>query len=143
MLDQSTYVVNVEGAVVKDNQYLLIERAAADEHASGALAFPGGKVEVKPGVSDPIEATVRRELMEEVGIRIGEVEYIRSRTFETDTGSNCLNIVTYCKYTGGEPWPREPDEVADIVWMTPEEIAVHDEVPDFLKRDVERIESVR
>lgn len=142
-MDQYTYVVNVEGGVVRQSEYLLIERTAMEEHASGALAFPGGKMEVDPGVSDPIEATVRRELMEEVGIRIGEIEYIRSRSFETDTGLSCLNIVTHCEYMGGEPSPREPGEVADVVWMTPEDMAVHDQVPDFLQRDVERIESVR
>lgn len=142
-MDQYTYVVNVEGAVVRNNEYLLIERAAAEEHAGGSLAFPGGKVEASPGVGDPIETTVRREMMEDVGIRIGEVDYICSRAFETDTSLICINIVTHCEYTGGEPTPREPEEVADVVWMAPEDIAVHDEVPDFLKRDVERIESVR
>lgn len=66
-----TYVVNVEGAVVRDDEYLLIERAAAKEHASGSLSFPGGKVEQSPGGDATIEATARCELAEEVGIEVG------------------------------------------------------------------------
>lgn len=142
-MDEYRYVLNVEGVVVRDSEYLLIQRAAAEEHAGGSLAFPGGKVEASPGTSDPIEATARRELLEEIGIRIGAVEYVCSRTFETETGLECVNIVTRCEHIGGEPSPREPDEVADVVWLSPEAIAAHEKAPDYLKADVARIESLR
>ena len=81
------YVVNVEGAVLRDDEYLLIERAAAEDHAAGWLAFPGGKLEASPGTDDAIEATARRELAEEVGLAVGAVDYVSSRTFETDAGT--------------------------------------------------------
>ena len=54
-MDEYTYFVNVEGAVVRDGEYLLVERAAAEEHAAGLLGFPGGKVETVSGVDGPIE----------------------------------------------------------------------------------------
>jgi ADP-ribose pyrophosphatase YjhB (NUDIX family) len=47
--------VNVEGAVVRDGEYLLVRRAGDEEHASGLLGFPGGKVEQPPGCENSIE----------------------------------------------------------------------------------------
>ncbi|WP_254839513.1 NUDIX domain-containing protein [Natronomonas marina] len=142
-MDEYTYVVNVEGAVVRDGAYLLVERAADEEHAAGLLGFPGGKVETDPGVDAPIEATARRELREEVGIEVGDVEYVHSRTFETDTGAACLDIVTRCEHVGGEARPRSPEEVAAVHWLTPAEIEARDAAPAFLEGDVERLERAR
>ena len=85
-MDGYTYIVNVDGVVVRDDAYLLIERGANENHASGLLAFPGGKVEQQPGNENAIETTVRRELSEEVGVEVGTVEYVLSTTFETDDG---------------------------------------------------------
>lgn len=142
-MDAEPYVVNVEGAVVDGGEYLLIERAADEEHAAGSLAFPGGKVENPPEGEDAIEATARRELREEVGIEVGAVEYVHSRTFVADDGTPCLNVVTRCEHVGGEPRVREPGEVAAVHWVTPEELRDRDDVPGFLVRDVERIEDLR
>ena len=61
-MDAPTYVVNVEGAVVRDSEYLLIERAADEEHAAALLGFLGGKVGTVPGINGPIGTTARREL---------------------------------------------------------------------------------
>lgn len=142
-MDANTYVVNVEAAVVRDGEYLLVERAADEEHAAGLLAFPGGKVEQPPGGEDTIEATARRELDEEVGVRVGTVESVASRTFAADDGTPCLNVVTLCAYRGGEPRVREPEEVAAVHWLTPAGIRAHDDAPPYLDADVGRIEAVR
>lgn len=138
-MKENAYVVNVEGAVIRGGEFLLIERASEEAHAGGSLAFPGGKVEQPPGCEAPIEATARRELAEEIDIEVGNVEYLHSRTFETDTGVQCINVVTLCEHQSGEPHPREPEEVAAVHWLSPAEIAAHKDAPDFLERDVERI----
>jgi 8-oxo-dGTP diphosphatase len=125
-MDEYSYVVNVDGVVVRGEQYLLIERAEQEDHAPGLLSFPGGKIEQPPGNSDVIEATARRELSEEVGITVGDVEYITSQTFETADGTQCLNIVTLCDHEGGKPFPRATDEVAAVHWLTADEIKQRD-----------------
>ena len=141
-MDEYAYVVNVDGAVVRDGKYLLIERADDEEHASGTLAFPGGKVEHALGSKDPIEETATRELYEEVGVEVGDVEYVLSSTFEADDGTQCINIVTLCTYESGEPFPRAPDEVAGVHWLTADEIKERDP-PEFFEQYVERIEEYR
>jgi len=142
-MEEYAYVVNVEAAVVRDGQYLCIERATDEDHAAGALAFPGGKVEQEPRTTDTIEATARREVGEEVGVEVGAVSYVRSRTFETDGGTACLNVVTRCEYEGGDARPLEPAEVAAVHWLAPREIADHEAAPPYLEADVEAVETHR
>ena len=142
-MDGYTYIVNVDGVVVRDNEYLLIERGANEDHASGLLAFPGGKVEQPPGSEDAIETTVRRELNEEVGIEVGTVEYVLSTTFETDDGSQCLNIVTLCEHEASNARPRASNEVATVHWLSYDEIKARDDIPSFTERFAEQVEEFR
>lgn len=135
--------MNVEGAVVRDDEYLLVERATGEEHAGALLGFPGGKVEQPPGGDATIEATVTRELYEAVGVEVGNVEYVLSRTFEADDGTRCLNVVTLCERVDGPRRPRAPDEVAAVHWLSADEIGDRDDAPGFLERGVERIEELR
>lgn len=141
-MDDYAYVVNVDGVVVRDGEYLLIERGEDEEHAAGMLAFPGGKMERESGRDDPIEATAAREVYEEVGVKVGNVEYVLSNTFEADDGTQCLNIVTLCEYKGGDPFPRASDEVAAVHWLTPDEIRERNP-QKFLCRYVEQVEQYR
>ena len=141
-MDEYAYVVNVDGVVVRDDKYLLIERGADEPHAPGTLAFPGGKVEFASDDGDPIEATAARELFEEVGVTVGDVEYVLSNTFEADDGTQCLNVLTLCEYERGDASPRATDEVAAVHWLTGEEIRARDP-PEFLAEYVDRVEEYR
>lgn len=143
MLEEYGYVVNVDGAVVRDDEYLLIERGADETHAAGTLAFPGGKMEAPPGTDDAVAATARRELREEVGIEVGAVTQVCSSTFEADDGTPCLNVVTLCERVGGEARVREPDEVAAVHWLPPAALRDHPDAPPYLLEYVERIDAIR
>ncbi|WP_458209452.1 NUDIX domain-containing protein [Haladaptatus sp. NG-SE-30] len=142
-MEASGYVVNIDGVVVRDDEYLLIERGADEEHAAGLLGFPGGKVEGEPGDEAVIENTVARELREEVGVEVGNVEYVLSTTFEADDGTRCLNILTLCEYESGEAYPRAPDEVAAVHWLSYDEINDREDVPAFTEHYIDRIEEYR
>lgn len=142
MMDAHTYVVNVEAAVSDENRYLMIERADDEEHAAGMLAFPGGKVEAPPDTDRVIKETVTRELAEEVGITVSQVEYVCSRTFIADEGTPCINVVVLCEHETGEPKPLATDEVATVHWLTAAEIRERNP-PEFLLNYIDEIEKVR
>jgi 8-oxo-dGTP diphosphatase len=142
-MDEYAHVVNVDGAVARarddgSTEYLLVERSAEEDHAAGLLGLPGGKFEPEPGIDHAVETTVRREIEEEIGVAVGDVEYVCSGTFETDTGHQCLNVVTRCEYEGGEAHPREPEEVAAVHWLTRDDLRARDDVPAFTETYVER-----
>jgi 8-oxo-dGTP diphosphatase len=147
-MDEYAHVVNVDGAVARARddgsmEYLLVERSEDEDHAAGLLGLPGGKLEPEPGTDHAVEATVRREIEEEVGVAVGEVAYVCSGTFETDTGHQCLNVVTLCEYEGGEARAREPEEVAAVHWLTLDDLRAREDVPGFTETYVERADAVR
>ena len=141
-MNEYAYVVNVDAAVVQGDDYLVIERSSEEEHAAGTVAFPGGKVEQTQGF-DAIENTARREVREETGVEVGDVEYVCSNTFVADEGTQCLNVVTRCEYEGGEPEAREPEEVADAFWLPYEAFSEREDVPEYIAAFAERVEEQR
>jgi 8-oxo-dGTP diphosphatase len=135
-------VVNVDAVVVRDGEFLAVQRSEDEEHAAGEVAFPGGKVEADAG-EDAVEATARREVAEEVDVDVGAVEYVSSHTFVADEGTECLNVVTACEYAGGDPAVREPDEIADVFWTTVAELREDERVPEYTLAMAERVADQR
>ncbi len=136
-------VVNVDVAVARDDEYLLIERPATKTHAAGLLAFPGGKLEPPPDGDETVEAAAARELAEEVGLDAGTVEYVCSSTFVDDAGTPCLNVVTLCPDATGEVRPRRDEEVAAVHWLSAAALRAREDVPEYLHGYIERVEAVR
>ena len=143
MLEEYGYVVNIDCVVVKNDEYLFIERSEDEDHAAGLLSFPGGKIEQSPGGMETIEKSATRELYEEVGVKAGDAEYVCSTTFEADDGTRCLNIVVLCEYVAGDAYPRATDEVAAVHWLSYDEIKARTDVPKFVEHFVDRTEEVR
>ena len=136
------YLINVEGAIERNGQYLMIVRGQDVSHAPGALSFPGGRVEVTDGPDDALETTLRRELLEEVGIEITEeMTYVESRLFDRDDGSKVLNVVFLCHTKTGIP-VADGLEVQSVHWMTPEQI-LRDAPPWLSESKMQRIEKAR
>lgn len=137
------YIVNVEAAIIRDGKYLLIVRGAGETHAAGLLSFVGGKMEETQNIDDALEATARREVMEEIGISIKNLRYAYNTHFLADDGEQVLDVVFLCDYESGEPRIAEIDEVADILYLTAEEILQHPKSPIWLKRGIEKLEFMR
>lgn len=116
------FIVNVEVAVVRDGRYLAIVRGEGEEFGAGWLGFPGGKVENDEATQDTLEETARREVLEEVGLVIEDpIVYVESHTFAVDT-EPALDVVMLARSSSGAAHPASPDEVADVLWLTCEEL---------------------
>lgn len=137
------YIVNVEAAIMRDGKYLLIERGAGESYAAGVLAFVGGKMEETQNAEDVLEDTVRREVMEEIGITVTNIRYAYSTHFIGEAGVLVLDVVFLCDYEAGEPRIADYEEVAAILYMSAEEILKHPKSPIWLKRGIERLEAMR
>ncbi|WHY79867.1 NUDIX domain-containing protein [Neobacillus sp. WH10] len=136
------FIVNVEGAIRKNDKWLIIERSLNEEHAGGMLSLVGGKVDIEGNSSDILERTVKREILEEVGVIVKDrLDYVHSTSFVTDTGENVVDIVFLCKHYSGEAFPKSPDEVAKVLWLTTEEVLSHPKAPIYLKESIKRAES--
>lgn len=136
------YIVNVEGAIVKDGCYLMIVRGE-EEYAPGGLALPGGKVEGAGNRDDILEETLRREIAEEVGLEVhDEMDYVRSSAFVAD-GDPVVDIVFLCRYKAGTAVAADPGEVATVHWMTAGEAITHPETPPWTRQSLKLAESKR
>ncbi|KGR73502.1 NUDIX hydrolase [Ureibacillus manganicus] len=128
------FIVNVEGAIRKGNQWLIIERSQKEEHAGGLLSLVGGKVEIEGNSSAILERTLKREILEEVGVNVKEkLHYVHSTSFMTESGEHVVDIVFVCEYESGEPIANSLDEVANVYWYTTDEILSHPNSPSYLK----------
>ncbi len=136
------YIVNVEGAIVKDGRYLMVVRGE-EEYAPGGLNFPGGKVEEAGSSDDVLEETLRREIAEEVGLEVhAEMAYVRSSVFLAE-GDRVVDVVFLCRWQSGEAVAADPAEVAAVHWMTATEAIAHPETPPWTRLSLELAERVR
>ena len=132
--DRELFVVNTQCAVFRDDRILMIVRGPGVQHSPGVLAFPGGKVEIEDGPADILETTVRREVLEETGITVSsELEYVRSVSFSMNDGTPVVDVLFMGEYAKGAPRIEDPGEVAEILWMTADEILATDEIRPWLK----------
>jgi 8-oxo-dGTP diphosphatase len=137
-----SYIVNVEGAIVKDGRYLMVVRGE-EEYAPGGLNFPGGKVEGAGNADDVLEETLRREIAEEVGLEIqADMAYVHSSTFVAE-GSPVVDVVFLCRWKSGTAAAADPVEVAAVRWMTFVEAMAHPETPPWTRLALKLAERVR
>ncbi|UOQ46851.1 NUDIX domain-containing protein [Gracilibacillus caseinilyticus] len=133
------FIVNVEGAIRKNDKWLIIKRSQKEEHAGGLLSLVGGKVELEVSCSDVLEETLKREIFEEVGVTIYDnLDYVHSTSFITDQGKHVVDVVFLCGFQSGEEVPKSPDEVEEIVWLSSYEVATHPNAPVYLKESIAR-----
>jgi 8-oxo-dGTP diphosphatase len=136
------YIVNVEGAIVKDGRYLMVVRGE-EEYAPGGLSFPGGKVEGAGTDGEVLEETLRREIAEEVGLTVhDEMAYLRSSAFVAE-GEPVVDVVFLCRWKSGRAVAADPAEVAAVHWMTAAEVIAHPETPPWTRLSLELAEKVR
>ncbi|MDQ0226212.1 NUDIX hydrolase [Metabacillus niabensis] len=137
------FIVNVEGAIRKDDKWLIIRRSKKEEHAGGSLSLVGGKVEIEGNSSNILERTIKREIQEEVGVKVKDkLHYVHSTSFVSDTAENVVDIVFLCEYQSGEAYPKSPDEVEEILWLTTNEVIDHPNSPIYLKESIKQAEAL-
>ena len=146
MIDR--YIVNVAAAVVDDEGgYLMAVRGAGEEHAACLLSLIGGKVGVNEPTKDVLEATLHREILEETGVGVhSDMTYVESKVFlgaEDGERVPVVDIVFLCRYRDGTAVVGDPDEVAEVRWMTTDEISEHPKTPIWTRQSIERCEGRR
>lgn len=136
--DINIHVVAVSAIVKKGNKYLIARRSVSDPQAGGQWSFPGGKVDLETGDS-VIEKTLRKEILEEVGIKIKDyVEFICDDAFVRVSGHHVVMMTFLCFYQSGKAKPLEDQE--EIRWLTIREmLKMKPEFPDYTQARIEAL----
>lgn len=130
MENKILHEVVITAIIVKDNKYLIIRRSPNKKRFPGMWTVPGGKLDTGDYVNYPkdtenywynvLERTLKREVSEEVGIEIKNVEYVTSLATVHADGNPSLVISCIADYDSGEVKLQE-DEAEDYAWVTVEE----------------------
>ncbi len=84
-------------------------------HGEGEWCFPGGSQDF----GETLEECVRREVLEETGLKVGKIELIsladELKYIESD-GKHFVNIGFKAEYIGGEPDIKEPEKCMEWKW---------------------------
>jgi 2-amino-4-hydroxy-6-hydroxymethyldihydropteridine diphosphokinase len=143
MTQDNLFIVNPEGAIWRDGRYLVVVRGDEEEHAAGVLSFIGGGADRTDQGDDLLENIVRREIREEVGLEVSDVAYVLSRSFMTGDDMPVAYMLFLCRYQAGDVRISDPGEVAEALWLTPDEILQHPNCPPWAADDIKKVESLR
>jgi 8-oxo-dGTP pyrophosphatase MutT (NUDIX family) len=114
---------------MKDGKFLITKRAPQENHFADQWTVPGGKLEKTDYSKRPADAgilwynvindSLRREVMEEVGLRIKNIRYLTDMTFIRKDGIPTVILSMFADYESGAV--TLCDELVDHAWVTLEE----------------------
>jgi len=133
--NQFLHEIAITAIVIKDNKYLIIRRSKNKKRFPGRWTVPGGKLETSDYTILPrdtknywynvLEKTLKREVAEEVGIKIGNIEYVTSLATVHKDGNPSLVISCMADYISGKVTLQE-DESDDFAWVSLKEAKKYD-----------------
>jgi 8-oxo-dGTP diphosphatase len=130
MLDSNkAHYVAVTGIIIKNGKFLIAKRAPTEKAFPNQWTVPGGKLELKDYIDKPkdtsshwyniFENLLRREVMEETGLRIKNIRYLTSLAFIRSDGIPTAIISLFADYDGGEV--ELCSDLTEHAWVTLEE----------------------
>lgn len=105
-------------AVVNSEGKLLMSRYLGRPYTAHALI--AGFTEI----GEPIEDTVRREVMEEVGLKVKNITFYGSQPWPP---SSSLLVGFFCEVDGADEITLDRTELAEAAWYGPEEVPSQDD----------------
>ena len=130
------YLLTVKGIIRRGEKILIVKRSKSDDHLPEIWETVGGGVE---GESTPQES-LRREILEEVGLDVEVGEPFHVFTFRKDTGEFKVGITFLCD--ASEEDVVLSHEHSEHCWIRPEEFNTFESIQslyDEIARDVENI----
>jgi 8-oxo-dGTP pyrophosphatase MutT (NUDIX family) len=130
-------------------KYLITKRSPTKKVFSGKWTVPGGGLETDDYVNTPkttkdhwyfaIEKSLRREISEEVGLKVGKVNYLLDMTFIRPDGIPVVVLSYYCDYKSGKV--RLSEESVDFKWVSLKEAKNYDLI-EGIYEEIEMVDKV-
>ncbi|HUD11950.1 MAG TPA: NUDIX domain-containing protein [Candidatus Saccharimonadia bacterium] len=146
------FEVAVTAIVVKDERFLILRRATSKKRFPGMWTVPGGRLEILDFSESPrdskdywynvLEKALRREVKEEAGIEIKNIEYVTSLATVHHDGVPSLVISCLAEFASGE-LALQVEEIDQSAWVNLEEARGYDLIDgiyDELEMAVEQMQ---
>src|SRR3989344_4805552 len=135
MEDKLLHEVVITAIIENEGKYLITRRSPDKKRFPGKWTVPGGKLETEDYTNLPkdtenywynvLEQVLKREVKEEVGLSIKNIEYVTSLATVHDDGAPSLVISCLAEYEEGEIVLQE-NETDKYEWVTVEESKSYD-----------------
>ena len=126
-INQNLHEVAITAIIVKDGKYLITKRSKTKTRFPGMWTVPGGRLEISDYINFPkdtefywynvLEKVLKREVKEEVGIEINNIEYVTSLATIHKDGNPSLVISCLADYVSGDIKLQE-GETDEFAWVT-------------------------
>ncbi len=131
---QKTHYIVVTGIIVKDGKFLITKRAPTEKAFPNQWTVPGGKLELNDYAKRPkdtsahwyniFEDLLKREVMEEVGLKISNIGYVTSLSYIRSDSIPTIIVSLFADYNGGEI--KLCPALTEYAWITLEEAKNYD-----------------
>lgn len=102
--------VGIGAMVFKDGKVHLGKRKGS--HGAGEYAWPGGHLEFMESIID----CAKREVLEETGMEIHNVKFLRLMNFKTKEGKHYVDVAVTAEWVKNEPELKEPERCEGWDW---------------------------
>lgn len=127
--------VAITAIIQKQGKYLIIQRSASKKRFPLQWTVPGGRLETDDYTNLPkdtkdywynvLEKALAREVQEEVGLKIDNVEYLTSMATVHPDGAASLVISCLASYKSGKV-KLQVEEAVDFAWVNLKEAKKYD-----------------
>ena len=127
--------IAITAIIVKKGKYLITKRSLNKKRFPGKWTVPGGKLETDDYINLPkdtefywynvLEKVLRREVMEEVGVEITNIEYVTSLATTHSDGNPSLVISCMADYVSGKV-KLQKEEADEYGWVSLDEAKNYD-----------------
>ena len=150
MYDQNkAHYVVVTAIVIKDGKFLIAKRSATEKVSPNRWTVPGGKLELNDYIKRPkdtsmhwynvFEEALRREVMEEAGLKIKNIKYLTSLAYMRHDGIPTVAISFFADYAGGEV--KLCQDLTEYAWVSLEEAKNYDLI-DGIWDEIRQVEEI-
>ncbi len=141
MENKILHEVAITAIIIKDGKYLITRRSKSKKRFPGMWTVPGGKLETNDYINlekdttdywyNVLERVLRREVLEEVGVEIDNIEYLTSLATVHGDGNPSLVISCICDWVEGEV-NLQLEETDDFAWVTTKDASSYDLIDGIL-----------
>lgn len=129
MSEESRPRVGIGIMVIKEGKVLLGKRKGA--HGESEYGWPGGHMEYM----ESFEETARREVMEETGIEIENIKFLRLYNLKEYAPKHYVDVGLMADWKSGEPKVMEPEKCSGWEWYDMDEMPspLFAPIPSFIE----------
>lgn len=134
-MNYKQFEIVITAIVVNKGKYLITQRSKQKKRFPGMWTVPGGHLETSDYEKWPkdtknywynvLERTLKREVKEEIGIKIKNIEYVTSLATVHKDGAPSLVISCMADYESGKV-KLQKGETDDFKWVTLKEAKKYD-----------------